>query len=146
MNERIERALTWFLAVLLVLSLGAVLYIAVNPPETTDPYTEFYILGPDGVAADYPTELEPGGSGTVIVGISNHEHEDRTYRMVVTWNGSTTVDRTVRVQDEETRELTLNLTAPATPGRYRVRFELYKSGSSSGDPDQWLRLWVDVEE
>ena len=44
-------------------------YVIITPKEG-EKFTEFYILGPNGTASDYPTELkvgeegEPGGSET----------------------------------------------------------------------------------
>ncbi|HOI62036.1 MAG TPA: DUF1616 domain-containing protein, partial [Methanoculleus sp.] len=42
-------------------------------------FTEFYILGPTGKAADYPTEFMSRTPQTVIIGIGNHESRDITY-------------------------------------------------------------------
>ncbi len=39
-------------------------------------FTEFYILGLEGKADNYPDELTVGEEGRVILGIVNHEHED----------------------------------------------------------------------
>lgn len=140
----LNRMTTWVLAGVLALSVLGVIYVATNPAETTDPYTEFYALGPDGNASAYPTDLTAGGSGTVVIGISNHEGTTVRYRVVVTWNGSRTTTRSVRVPDATTREIDLPLRAPSDPGRYRVRFLLYKSGTTDGEPYRWLRLWIRV--
>jgi uncharacterized membrane protein len=143
-REGIERAVTWVLAVTLVVALVAVAAIAVNPPETTDPYTEFYLLGPDGNASGYPTTLSPGESGDLVVGITNHEQREVTYTLRVTWNGTVTQEHTIEVADEETVEEALAITAPPDPGRYNVRFELFR-GEVSGEPYRFGRLWVTVE-
>jgi uncharacterized membrane protein len=62
-RAKLERALTWALGIALLGSMLAVGYVAVNPPETTDPYTEFYVLGPEGNASGYPSNLTVGESG-----------------------------------------------------------------------------------
>lgn len=144
-QEQVRRVVTWVLAIALVGSIAAVGAIAINPPETTEPYTEFYLLGPDGNATDYPTKLATGESGNVIVGISNHEHRPVEYTLQVTWNGSVTAKRTFTVQNEVTIKERVSITAPGSPGRYRVRFDLYKGGLE-GDPDLYGRLWVTVRE
>lgn len=123
-----NRALTWLLAGLFVLSLVGVGYAAMTWPESGEPYTEFYILGPGGEAADYPTNLSTGETEEVIVGIGNQERQDVTYRVVVEWNGSVTQRERVRVPAGETRERRLSLTAPSESGEYRVRFLLYRVG------------------
>ncbi|AKB49654.1 hypothetical protein MSBRW_0401 [Methanosarcina barkeri str. Wiesmoor] len=48
-----------------------------------EPSTEFYILGPDGTAKNYPTNYVLGENGTVIVGIINHEQKPVNYTMEV---------------------------------------------------------------
>ncbi|WP_336000309.1 DUF1616 domain-containing protein [Halorientalis halophila] len=137
-----ERVLTWVLALALLLSLAGVVYVAMVPPETTDPYTEFYILGPDGNASGYPTQLAPGDTGTVIVGITNHEQRDVDYRVAVTWNGSQSFERNVSVADEATEEFRVSLSAPDESGRYRVLFHL--TNEAGGEPTPPNRLWIDV--
>ncbi|MCK4491168.1 MAG: DUF1616 domain-containing protein [Candidatus Altiarchaeales archaeon] len=38
-------------------------------PSRGETFTEFYLLGPGGMAGDYPTTLSVGGDGAVIVGV-----------------------------------------------------------------------------
>ena len=142
MWDRLERALTVVLGLALVLSIVAVGAIAVNPPTTTEPFTEFYLVGPDGNASGYPTELAPGEPGTVIVGISNHEHRAVQYRLEVTWNGSVTAAETVQLADGQTEEQPMTLTAPTEPGRYRLQFHLYNETGT--EPYRTTRLLVTV--
>ncbi|RXK46918.1 DUF1616 domain-containing protein [Halorientalis pallida] len=141
-RQRAERALTWILAIALALSLAGVVYVALVPPQSGSTFSEFYLLGPDGNASEYPTTLAPNQTGTVVVGISNHERKSVEYRMRVSLNGTQTAERTVSVADGDTREFRVNLTAPADPGRYRVRFLLYNE--TSADPSLRTRLWIQV--
>lgn len=141
----VRRYLSWLLLGLLLAALIGVAYIAVNPPITTDPYTEFYILGPEGNASDYPANLSVGEVGRVIVGISNHEHETVTYRLVVAWNVTVVHEIRIRVPDAKTEERRLAVRAPDNPGTYRLRFLLYR-GQAIGDPYRSLRLMVTVRE
>lgn len=143
--DRLRTWLTWVLAVALVVSVVGVVYVAVNPPETTDPYTEFYILGPEGNASGYPTTLGPGEAGEVIVGVSNHEHRTVAYWVEITWNGTTSQTLEFSVEDDRTVERRVQLTAPSVPDRYRVRFLLYMD-EQPGEPSHSLRLWVTVRE
>ncbi|WP_160113909.1 DUF1616 domain-containing protein [Halobellus limi] len=137
-----ERAVTWVLAVALLASLFGVVFFAANPPTVTEPFTEFYILGPDGSATDYPTNLSVGESGTVIVGVTNHEHEAVSYTVVMKLDNETVGERPVRLGDEETWEGEMSFTVEE-PGRQRLRLELYR-GEVSGEPYRSLRLWVHV--
>lgn len=144
-HERLERALTWVLAAALVASLIGVVYVAVAPPETSDPYTEFYILGPDGNASGYPTNLSVGETGTLIVGITNHEHGEMQYTVALANNSSLITTRTATVQDDATWENRFTFT-PQSPGRMKLRILLYRGDSAdlATESDQRLRLWVNV--
>lgn len=142
-ESRGQRILTVALLVVLVVATAGVVAVAVSPPETTDPFTEFYLIGADGNASDYPTALSTGETATVVVGISNHEHERVDYRLRVLWNDAATLDRNVTVGDDRTRELNLSVTAPDDPGEYRLRFRL-AGGTVENGTDQRLRLWVRV--
>ena len=145
LRAALNTALTVVLALALVASIGGVVYVAVTPQQTGESFTEFYVLGPEGNASDYPTNLTTGGSGEVILGVTNNERRDLDYRVEVTWNGTTTAERRLRVPQGETREVPMDLTAPEEPGRYRVRFNLYVDNGSDTVYHR-LRLWVQVRD
>lgn len=147
MRESLHRALTWALALALLAAIAGTVYLAVTPQETTDPYTEFYILGPGGNASGYPTNLTVGETGTVIVGITNHEHEVTTYTLVLALANETVERRTVEVADEATWEERVSF-VPTEPGRQRLRFLLYKGTDPDlvDEPYRHLRLWLEVRE
>ena len=46
-------------------------------------FTEFYILGEEGKAAGYPTNLSVGQNATVIIGIANHEYQRVNYTVEI---------------------------------------------------------------
>jgi len=142
-EERWRRWLTLALLVVLALSLMGTVYFAVNPPETTDPYTEFYVLGTDGNASDYPTNLTTGQTGEFVVGITNHEHESMTYTVEANLSTQHIYNQTMTVGDEQTRETTVTF-SPTEPGTHRLQIRLYKAEAATGEPDQTLRLWVRV--
>jgi len=76
--SRFDRVLNVALiAAVLVAAATTVFIIAV--PKEGEKFTEFYILGPTGKAADYPTEFMSRTPQTVIIGIGNHESRDITY-------------------------------------------------------------------
>ncbi len=142
----LNRVLTAIVLVVFVASLLATGYIAVNPPQSTDPYTEFYLLGSEGNASDYPTQLEPGESGTVTVGVTNYEGETTDYQIrIVDTNASgdgVLATRSPTITAGETWETNVTFSIDE-PGRHRVRFLLYKS-EISDEPDLTTRLWVNV--
>ncbi len=74
----IERGLSLILIAAVIAALGITVFIIVTPREG-EKFTEFYIRGPTGKAADYPTEFMSTTPQTVIIGIVNHESRDITY-------------------------------------------------------------------
>ena len=48
-------------------------------PKIDNPFTEFYILSSEGIAADYERNLAIGEETNVIIGIANHEHKTISY-------------------------------------------------------------------
>jgi uncharacterized membrane protein len=93
----IDRLLAVVFVVALLGSLGGLGY-AVSLPRAEEAFTEFYILGPSGMAEDYPAEFVMQGdrvvlvrygrdktqevaaeSGSVILAVVNQEGEAATY-------------------------------------------------------------------
>jgi uncharacterized membrane protein len=79
-----------FLSVVLVLAIvgviGTVGYLATHP-KVGERFTEFYILGAEGKAVGYSTELKLGDRGELILGIVNHEQEKTSYRVEIMVDG-----------------------------------------------------------
>jgi len=57
----------------------------------SDAFTEFYILGSNGTASDYPRNLSVGEDVTVILGIVNHEFRTINYTIDI-WLINQTID------------------------------------------------------
>ena len=76
-------------AILIIAILGAIgaLGYVIATPRSGEGFTEFYILGLEGKAENYPKELVVGQEGKVIVGIINREHKTTSYRVEVRING-----------------------------------------------------------
>jgi uncharacterized membrane protein len=62
-------------------------------PKEGEKFTEFYILGQNGTAAEYPTNLIEGSSEQVIIGIDNHEYQETNY-VVEIWVTNSTFNTT----------------------------------------------------
>jgi uncharacterized membrane protein len=73
-----DRALTIILIVAIIAAVATTIFVIVVPKEG-EKFTEFYILGAQGKAADYPTDFAAGTPQTVIIGIGNHEYRNITY-------------------------------------------------------------------
>lgn len=139
--------LTRVFAVALIISAGLFVLIIVFPApnDAGQEYTEFYMVGSEGAAADYPTEMSPGSTTSLTIGISNYETESYSYTLTVAWNETVIESRTVRVEYNDEVRQNITIQAPTRPGVYRLNLNLYKNETSVGDePYRNLRLLVNV--
>jgi uncharacterized membrane protein len=135
------------LALTFVASLIGVAYIATTPQETSESFTEFYALSPEGNASEYPTDLSVGETGTLSVGITNHEHEETVYTVLVVFENRTTATRTATVAAGRSWNGEFSFT-PESAGRKKLRILLYRGGEAIPSQEAYrnLRLWVTVSE
>lgn len=159
-----------------ILALGSVSYAAAVPTHG-EQFSEFYLLTENDegelVADGYPSEVVHGESTSVVIGITNHEHESTEYTVVVQLQavetgggGTATANETanaseIQVVDREqldqfSAQLEHNETVhhdhelrPTMAGEsLRVQYLLY-SGESPAEPTEEnayrsVQLWVDV--
>jgi len=138
-----DKVLSIVLVVSILGAIGALAYVIMTP-KAGEKFTEFYILGLDGKAANYPTELTVGEEGKVILGIVNHEHEDElTYRVeiLIDGEGNSTIsppalDHGVKWEDE------VGFVPQKAGGNQTVKFILYKQGEEEVYHSVYLRLNV----
>lgn len=135
------------LAVILTLTilgvLGALGYTIANP-KAGEKFTEFYILGLEGKAIDYPEEMIIGEEEKVLVGIINREHEIATYWVEVALDGVKNNEvGAVTLEDGEKWEGVVAFTADKREDNQKVEFLLYKQGWEG--VYQRLHLWVNVQ-
>ncbi len=144
-----EKTLRAFLAIsLLTLAGGATAYVSIFPPHQHDPFTEFYILGPEGKADNYTMEYVQGKSETVIIGIANHEHRTVNYTLDVRLeNKSLALPENlkhIQLEDNKTLEEPLEITPPSIRGKdLELQFLLFNE-TEKEIPYEDLRLWIDV--
>lgn len=133
------RVASWVLAAVLVASVLAVVAIAISPANPSDPYTEFYLLGANGTATEYPRDLTVGESAPLTVGATNHEHATVSYTVVLTLGDRTVETRDVTLDPGETWRGEFDVTA-RRPGTSELRVDLYRSADA--EPYRRLRLNV----
>lgn len=143
MREERERIITGVLALVVFISLVGVAYIALTPRATTDPQTELYILGPDGTASGYPTNLTVEETGTVIVGITNQEQRSVTYTVLLRLDNETSASRVVTVDQGQTWEDRFSFT-PESEGEKNLWIVLYKGQSPDTTRKPYRELWLFV--
>ncbi len=114
----LDKILSVVLVLAIIGAIGTLGYVIVTP-KAGEKFSEFYVLGTEGKAAGYSTELELGERGEVILGIINHEQEETDYRLEVLldgdiggvdiWIGDEVVSREGKPEglDRETTEIIL---------------------------------------
>jgi uncharacterized membrane protein len=142
-QSRSDKVLTAVLVVAIIGAIGTLAYV-VAMPRSGEKFTEFYILGQNGKAEDYPTQLSLGESGNVIVGIINHEQATTNYAVGVTIDGvSTGTIGPIVLVNEEKSERTVSFKPQKTGDKQEVEFLLYQNGQEQNSES--LHLWVDVK-
>jgi len=144
-ESRVDRILTVILVISIIASVVMLVYVIVTPKQG-EKFTEFYILGPDGMADDYPTEFILGDSGTVIVGVVNHEYAQVNYSMaMVLENESLTRNQEIMLAHNETWEQPVTFTPDRAGTDMKLQFLLYREHNYTA-PYRDLHLWIDVLE
>jgi len=95
-ENKVDRILTVILIITIIIAMVALIYVIVTP-KVGEKFTEFYVLGPKGVADDYPQDLLLEENGTVIIGVVNHEYKTFNYTIEI-WliNQSQTYNETTK--------------------------------------------------
>ncbi len=136
-----DKVLNILLAVAVVAVLGTVAYVLIRN-KNGEKFTQFYVLGLDGKADNYPHDIVHGQSGTGFLDIVNEENATATYKIEILIDGQQVneIDSIVLSQGEKWSNRSLLL--PSQTGDNReVQFELFVNDSPSF---QELHLWIDV--
>jgi uncharacterized membrane protein len=165
-QSSLDRALSYILIIAIVAAVITTVYVIVVPKEG-EHFTEFYILGDGGMAADYPDRFTVGTPQPVIIGVGNHEYVPVNY-IIETWAMNQTwiaeenrseiysmglLDRIpVEVLHNETVEIPYNFTVTDDETN-RIQFLLFMdtvpdesvTGAKRVNASyRDLHLWVDV--
>lgn len=165
-QSRLDRNLSVILVVAIVAAIGTTAFVIAVPKEG-EHFSEFYVLGANGKAADYPTAFAPNTPQWVTLGVGNHEYRDVAYTIEThafnqTFDPATntsSVDRTalldsyrVTIPHNQTDEHRVNFTVPDASYN-KIEFLLFNetvpaesvAGQARVDAsDRDLHLWVRV--
>jgi uncharacterized membrane protein len=140
--------------ILLVAISGAVGSMAcvIFKPGVGEKFTEFYVLGTEGMADNYPLELEVGEKGAVELGIINREGEEITYRIgaavndkeVKLWRNAEEYDEIepIELSHEEKWEGKVYFVPHKVGTNQKLEFILYREGKPQGYRTLYLLLEV----
>lgn len=137
----IDRVLTVILLITIIVSICMVVYVIVTPKQG-EKFTEFYILGIDGMADVYPIELTVGETGKLIIGVVNHEYADVSYRLEVELGGAVIHTEQIDLAHDEAWEEPFTFKATVDGGNQKLEPLLYREGVD--EVYRSLHLWVDV--
>jgi len=141
----LDKVLTIILVPAILGAMGTIGY-AVATPRVGERFTEFYVLGPEGNAIEYPTELKVGEQWIGIVGIVNQEQETASYLVEVTIDGIRNEEiGAIVLEHGEKWERRVTFKPARAKDNQKVEFLLYKNGQS----EPYLKplyLWVNVKE
>jgi len=161
-GDRWRKALTVTLVLTLFAPIATLTYLIAKPKVGTE-LTEFYILGPQGKADDYPREfmLRDGKVATVIygltfgisrvetegkltVGVVNQERQEIEYKVAITIEGEEVQEEispfTLQPGEKWEQEVTISPTKIGP--NQKVEFFLYNGVDTQ--PYRKLHLWIDV--
>jgi uncharacterized membrane protein len=147
-RSTIDKILTVILVISILISIIMVVYVIVIPKQG-EKFTEFYILGPGGMADDYPSEIIYGETGTVKVGIVNHEYETVNYTLELRLDGENFILsdywNAISLAHNQTMERNLTFLPNKLGTDMKLEFLLYKENNKTA-PYRDLHLWIDVSK
>jgi len=144
----LDKVLTIALIASILVAGGTLAYVVLTP-RPGETFTEFYVLGPGGNASGYPTNLTVNETGSVIIGVANHEGATVNYTVRVDlvgvrivfnatagFNETVEVNRTTWTWTNLTVADGANRTEPSsfalpTAGLWKVQLLLYKNDDFS---------------
>jgi uncharacterized membrane protein len=137
----IDKVLSILLVISIVAALLALVFV-ISTPKQGERFTEFYILGEGGKAADYPTDLILGDVAVVRVGVVNHEFESANYTLKVALENSTLISDSLTLHHNGTWMEDVSFVPGKKGTALKLEFLLYKNDGL--EPYRDLHLWVDV--
>jgi uncharacterized membrane protein len=103
LSTNTTRILSLVFIIAVIALLSTTVYTAFFPPRE-DPLTDFFILGNNWTAEDYPKNFTVGTQQWVILGIGNHELRDMVYRVEI-YAVNETLNRTLNYSSIQRMDL-----------------------------------------
>jgi len=147
-RSTINKVLAVIMVISIVVSIIMLVYVTVTLKKG-EKFTEFYLLGAGGMADDYPTKIISGESGTVIVGVVNHEYQVVNYSMEVFLDNESLelpdYWKRITLGHSQTMEQNFTFLVYEEKEDMKLEFLLYKENNYT-QQYRYLRLWVSVVE
>jgi len=145
-RSRADRAISILLVISILASLGSLAYVIGNHGEE-ESFTEFYILGPDRMIENYPTNYTLGESGTVVVDITNYEHRNVDYTMEIRLENHSLPlpekQKYISLDHNTSWEEPVTFTPPFEGKNMKLEFLLFNE-TEKNVPYRNVHLWINV--
>jgi uncharacterized membrane protein len=162
----VDKLLTIGIVVMLVASV-VVLAWAVTTPRVGERFTQLALLGPGGMATDYPRDMTVGQNKTVLLSVESFEHRPMNYTIVIVLTNTTNYNFTVgsnsidwpltqaltpyvgisqnfSIDHREYYNRTFDFSVSAS-GEWKLQFLLFTEGQPiSQDSYREVHLWLNV--
>ncbi|NPE27891.1 DUF1616 domain-containing protein [Methanococcoides sp. SA1] len=136
----IEKALIIALVGSIIIASGMLVYAKVT--QEKEQFTALYILGPEGMAENYPTNASIESPLIVTVGIENYEKQDVNYTLQMRLDGEVLQTLNITLSDEEKWEDELTYQPEQIRvGRSKLEYALFKE-EISFNPYRSVHLWI----
>ena len=137
-GSRVDRILTIVLTLSILIAVVTTICVIAVPKEG-ERFTEFFILGDQQKAGDYPDQITVGEQYPLHIGVGNHEYRPvtymiRTYGMLMEFDNTTNTSRimsmdplwqhSLTLAHNETALITYNLSVEKS-GYNRIEFLLF---------------------
>jgi uncharacterized membrane protein len=141
-KSRTDRILTGILIFSIVLAIS-MLYFVITTPKTGERFTEFYILGPEGKAENYPTILRNNSPEVIHIGVVNHEYLTVNYTVRIAMDNEILTETWFLSGHNQTWEKNMTFVPGREGTNMKLDFLLYKEDNFT-ESYRDLHLWVDV--
>ncbi len=125
----------------MVIILAIVAMLTLRQPG--EEFTEFYVLGADNLAQDYPRDVWLNEEVEVTIGIVNHQGKPADYHLAI-YNNNTLIAQgpDITLQDNEAVETPVRFSPVEIGENVPIEFRLFIDDDAT--PCCTLRLWLSV--
>jgi uncharacterized membrane protein len=141
-KSKIDRILSAILVLSIVLAIGTLVYV-ITVPKIGEKFTEFYILGPDGKADNYSTNLKLDSSTNILTGIVNHEYSPVNYTVQIVIGKDILSSKKLVLNNNETWQNNILFVPNKEGNDEKLELLLFKENNFTV-PYRELHLWVNV--
>jgi uncharacterized membrane protein len=141
MQGWLNTVLSALLVAVVVATMGFLIYL-VTSARIDGKGTDFYLLGPQGKAENYPENVGLGQKASVVVGIMNRDGSQNTYRVEIALDGEAVAEYPSIVLPAGKQVERMVDFAPAKTGQQMVEVRLYHEPEAK--PKKSLRFWIEV--